>query len=263
MELNTYPNSFKTDTIYEDIPLLYSFESTYDLSVKTLVDKSLYIKGGNQKLENIKFNNKTYYFNGIRLTKNKDIIDENNDYEYTLFIEGSNTMNYIYIGIPVKYVDISLETDHIASIFNEESEFNSSIISDDLINELMPIEEYYYHYKTDKMFDQDKYSNIILFSNSTLKTNYTNTSLEKDDTTLASIPLVRSKDYPYYSSYISSNMASDKIYIDCQPVELLGQENDIQVSGENNSEKIYNFIEIGLGFILMFILLKLILQFTN
>ena len=61
----------------------------------------------------------------------------------------------------------------------------------------------------------------------------------------------------------SPNIGSNKIYIDCQPVELLGEENEIQVSGINSYDKVYQFMELGIGFILIFIILKIILNFQK
>lgn len=270
MELNTYPNNFKTDAIYEDKPLLYNFDSTYDLTpttTKTILNADyLYKTGGNQKMNNIKFNDKTYYFNGLILTKNKDLIDDVVDYQYILYIEGIDTLNYIYIGIPVKLeTETSNNTNEIDAIqlLFEEDETDTVNISSDLINELMPINEYYYDYKTDKIFNTNKFTPVILFKNSTLKTKYNNTSLKINKTTNVNIPLVRSKDYCYQSSYISPNIGSNKIYIDCQPVELLGEENEIQVSGINSYDKVYQFMELGIGFILIFIILKIILNFQK
>jgi len=58
--INTYPNSFKTDSIYVDSELLYNFNSSIDIQLKDPSDisNSIYSEiSVNNPTNNVKFNN--------------------------------------------------------------------------------------------------------------------------------------------------------------------------------------------------------------
>jgi len=88
--INTYPNSFKTDSIYVDSELLYNFNSSIDIQLKDPSDisNSIYSEiSVNNPTNNVKFNNVIYSFKGIYITTNKDLIDENTNYTYALIVK--------------------------------------------------------------------------------------------------------------------------------------------------------------------------------
>jgi hypothetical protein len=252
--INTYPNSFKTDSIYVDSELLYNFNNSIDIQLKDPSDisNSIYSEiSVDNPANNVKFNNVIYSFKGIYITTNKDLIDENTNYTYAFIIKcvNYNLDKYLYIVLPVSKV-------------NKNTELNDVFINDVLkdLNMYIPIDKGFYSYKTIGI--NEKISDIILFKDSTLTIKKVNINDFPDDQrTSVNVPLTISKKPAMKVSRISNSYSENDIYIDCQPVDETQQENVIEII--TNYQSIYPFFEKIFPYIFVFCILYMILKYKS
>jgi hypothetical protein len=252
--INTYPNSFKTDSIYVDSELLYNFNSSIDIQLKDPSDisNSIYSEiSVNNPTNNVKFNNVIYSFKGIYITTNKDLIDENTNYTYALIVKcvNYNLDKYLYIVLPVSKVNTNTELNDV---------FENNVLKD--LNMYIPMDKGFYSYKTIGINEQ--ISDIILFKDSTLTINH----VEIEDfpvvqRTSVNVPLTISKKPAMKVSRISNSYSENDIYIDCQPVDETQQENVIELI--TNYQSIYSFFENVFPYIFVFCILYMILKYKS
>ena len=255
--INTYPNSFKTDSIYVDSELLYNFNNSIDIQLKQSSDisNSIYSEiSVDNPANNVKFNNIIYSFKGIYITTNKDLIDENTNYTYALIIKcvNYNLDKYLYIVLPVSKVNTDTELNDV---------FKNDVLKD--LNMYIPIYKGFYSYKTTGI--NKKISDIILFKDSTLTIN----DVKIDDfpvnkRTSVNVPLTISKKPAMKVSHISNSYSENDIYIDCQPVDETQQENVIEIiSNYKSIYSLYYFFEIIFPYIFVFCILYMILKYKS
>jgi len=268
--ITTYPNKFNTDSITIDSDLLYNFNISYDVTIsgEGNIPGSKYCSTSvYNEYQNVKFNNIIYTFKGLYLTKNKDIVDENNmdnnNYSYILLIEciNYNLDKRLYISLPL------YESTNETTINNIFKATDSYTIED--INTFIPIEQGFYNYKTSGIID--KFSEIILYTKSNLSMKYDITINDSPQVTEVLVPLSISKNPASKVNYISNNTYDNDIYIDCQPVDENQQENNVQIYSSLEKtykltfETIYNFLKyiipLSIPFIFIFGLLYIILYY--
>jgi len=258
--INTYPNSFKTDSIYVDSELLYNFNNSIDIQLKDPSDisNSIYSEiSVDNPANNVKFNNVIYSFKGIYITTNKDLIDENTNYTYAFIIKcvNYNLDKYLYIVLPVSKVGTNTELNDV---------FKNDVLKDHVLKDLnmyIPIDKGFYSYKTSGI--NEKISDIILFKDSTLTINTVKEidAFPVDKRTSVNVPLTISKKPAMKVSRISNSYSENDIYIDCQPVDETQQENVIEII--TNYQSIYPFFEKIFPYIFVFCILYMILKYKS
>lgn len=260
----TYPNNFRTDTIYIDNPLSYSFNETNIFKIPLMSDDKYTITNNILKQDGIqvKYNNLFYNVNSISLSTKRDIIDNNIEYKFILYINCKSSYSFLSIGIPVKLVDKLDKMDIINNLFTQKTENEDNT---DLLNDLIPLNKYYYSYYT---LDQ----NYIIYKDSDLVTTYNNLKdyfkgkyNDKTLITKQNIPLTISKDYAKHLTIITTNVSDNDIYIDCSPVQEKGSNMDIAIftTKEKTFRNVFYFFEILVSFIVIFLLFYYITKPTN
>ena len=268
--ITTYPNKFNTDSITINSELFYNFNISYDinnLGEGNIPYSKYFSTSVYNEYQNVKFNNIIYTFKGVYLTKNKDIIDENNidnnNYSYVLLIEciNYNLDKSLYISLPL-YESIN------DTIINEIFK-STNMYSIQNVNTFIPIEQGFYNYKTSGIID--KFSEIILYTKSNLSMKYDITINDSPQVTEVLVPLSISKNPASKVNYISNNTYDNDIYIDCQPVDETQQDSNVKIYSSENIygitfENIYNFLKyiipLGIPYIFIFGLLYLILYYN-
>ena len=253
---------------------MYNFNSSYDVTISGeghIPNSIYYCTSIYNEYQNVKFNNIIYTFKGLYLTKNKDIIDENNldnnNYAYILLIEciNYNLDKRLYISLPLYE---STNDTFINEIFKA-----TNIYTLQNINTFIPIEQGFYNYKTSGI--NDKLSDIILYTKSDLSMKYDITMNDSAQVTEILVPLSISKNPASKVNYISNNSYDNDIYIDCQPVDENQQDTNVKIYSslektykltlETIYNTIYNFLKfiipIMIPFIFIFGLLYIILYY--
>lgn len=252
--ITTYPNDFKTDSINIDLTLLYNFNNSIDISIsgEGIISGSKYsmINVYNPS-SNVKFNNVIYSFKGIYITKNRDLIDEDNSYKHICMIEcvNYNLDKYLYISLPVYESTVDTELNNIFSS-------DTYILKD--LNLFIPIDSGFYSYKTSGLVE-DKVTDVILFKTSTLKIKDL-ALIEPPTPSVVSIPLTISKHPATKVSIISNTYAENDIYIDCQPVDETIK-GDSVIEMITSYKQLYNFVETMVPFLIIFGLLYMVLYY--
>ena len=272
--ITTYPNKFNTDSITIDSDLLYNFNISYDVTISgegNIPGSKYFSTSVLNEYQNVKFNNIIYTFKGLYLTKNKDIVDENNldnnNYSYVLIIEciNYNLDKRLYISLPL------YESSNDTTINNIFKASNNYTIEN--INTFIPIDQGFYNYKTSGIID--KFSEMILYTKSNLSMKYDITINDSPQVTEVLVPLSISKNPASKVNYISNNTYDNDIYIDCQPVDEKEQETNVKIYSSLEKtykltfETIYyyfiyflnNIIPAMIPFIFIFGLLYIILYY--
>jgi len=259
----SYPNNFRTDDIYIDNPITYSFNENNIFKVPVISDDKYTITNNILKQDGIqlKYNNLFFNVNSISLSTKRDIIDNNIEYKFIVYINCKSSYSFLSIGIPVKLVDKLDKMDIIDNLFTQttENEDNS-----DLLNNLIPLNKYYYSYYT---LEQ----NYIIYKDSDLETTYNiledyfKGNYNKSLITQQNIPLTISKDYAKYLTIITTTVGDNDIYIDCSPVEEKDADMDISIftTKEKTFRNVFYFFEVLVSFIVIFLLFYYITKPTN
>jgi len=254
--ITTYPNSFNTDSNKIDSELLYNFNISMSLTVSTddVLPGSFHAGlSVPNPASNLKFNNIIYAFEGLYITLNKDVIDKNTTDKYTLLIKCvSYTLDkYLYISLPIASSNDSTELNTMVG--------STTYVMPDL-NQLIPINEQFYSYKTTGL-QTDTVAEVILYNRSDLKMKDIGLSETVNTRTDSIIPLTESVNPAIKVSHISENTSGNDIYIDCQPVDETQTKSVVTIV--SSTAKIYNFVETLLPFIIIFGLLYMVLYYKG
>lgn len=239
-----FPNIFFSDINTNNSELTFCYDDDNEMikgdSLNVTINTNTFyqtkIKSDNK---HVKYNNKTYTFNGFYISKQTDVVDNILSYKYFIIIENCiyGTNEYLYISIPI--IDNksgSTKFDNVLS--NLEEGYSYNILGSDLnFNDIIP-QDNFYSYIGRNINNTDNKINVtyILFRSSQLFANYNklkyvknnkkqNISNKKDYKLIGetyykkiSIPLSLSENKPTKVVSIS-DYVKDEIYIMCSEVQ--------------------------------------------
>ena len=250
--LSTFPNKFRSDGSTTKSNLTYSFAASVDLSQNTTRppklegSKYLSVLVPNQ-IANVLFDITEYSFQGLYITKQKDIVDDINTSSHSLLIECKNYVldNYLYISIPL--------LDH-----NEDTEINTLFSREGVVtlhdlNHYISLDDTYYSYKTTGV--NNKMATFIFYTNAVLKIKPMTLSAS-DTPTTQDLPLSLSESPALKVSTLTTPYANNEIYINCEPVDETNSDKSVIVI--KPTEQMNRFIQTGGSYFILFFLMFLI-----
>ena len=283
----TFPNIFTSDNNNSTSKLEYNFNMSNELIYypqgnNNSINSRFYFKPAVLlENKNVKYNNKTYTFNGFYISNRGDIVDKVKGEDYYLIIENviQTTNTYLYISIPLLKSKINTPINKLlTTLFLDGSHDITS--SDINFNTIIP-QSHFYSYSAINKNITDNNMNVIwiLFNTSSIYVNYK----QLDSLQFLPQPTNDSNKYKllddvYYfkvgpplslSTSISkkrdslTNYVKDEVYMQCDEVQ------DITIAPKklfyynlfDTKNKIYSPDEGGIFEIIVYVIIFLIIIF--
>ncbi|ADX05822.1 hypothetical protein 162322296 [Organic Lake phycodnavirus 1] len=228
--LSTFPNKFQSDDSTKDSVLKYNFSASVDMKPIQNDDITENLQGSKylqvsvpNETSNVLFDTIEYSFQGLYITKQKDLIDDElTTQTHILLIEcyNKNFNKYIFISIPLNE---SKEDTNINELFDKGDE----MVSLNDLNHFISLEDSYYSYPTIGINDKDAV--VILYTSSILKVKPMDDLTDTRSQEAQTLPLSISEEPALKVSKITPDYIDDKVFIDCQPVDETNQAMNVNI----------------------------------